>query len=132
METLPSPSIAFDSQVGGHGGILSSSDGAVIIKPCLPLEASFYKTVLANGIYSQLATIVPQFYGTLSLHGHLDEQGAIVEGRHHSHSPSPDSETEKDEPFFLPVLFLEKTLQRGFTALGFGESYVYFFETECH
>lgn len=103
METTsPSPSIAFNSQVGGHGGILSSSDGAVIIKPCLPLEAAFYKALSSNSAYAPLTTIVPKFYGTLALHGHLDEEGDIIQG----HVPLSDPETEKDEPLYHPMCFL--------------------------
>ncbi|GJJ11869.1 hypothetical protein Clacol_006107 [Clathrus columnatus] len=109
MELSPSPSIALDSQVGGHGGILSSSDGAVIIKPCLPLEAAFYKTLSSNEMYSQLASIVPRFYGTLTLHGRLDESGNIIsEPEGGGDTPLLDvSETEKDEPLMFFVIFLE-------------------------
>jgi hypothetical protein len=83
---------ALSSQVGGHAGMLSSEDGTLVIKPCLPLEKEFY-TALAvdvaaattavdwgeggdnlrrtSGPFTHLSPWVPKFYGVLRLEGHV-------------------------------------------------------------
>ena len=70
--------VHLDTQVGGHDGVLSSADGSVIIKPCLPLEVEFYTAVSWNESFAHLRRFVPKFYGTLKLQGQMDEQGNIT------------------------------------------------------
>ncbi|KAF8528176.1 SAICAR synthase-like protein [Hysterangium stoloniferum] len=70
--------VPLDTQVGGHKGVLSSEDGSVIIKPCRHREGSFYSTLSSTKTFARLLPYVPKFYGTLKLHGKLDEQGNIA------------------------------------------------------
>jgi len=70
--------VPFDVQVGGHIGVLSSEDGSVIIKPCRHREKTFYSTLSSTEAFARLLPYVPNFYGTLKLHGKLDEQGNIT------------------------------------------------------
>lgn len=92
--TACSAAHALDSQVGGHAGVLSSDDGSLVIKPCLPLERQFYDDLAASSAASVLAEAaedapalspfealrpwVPKYYGTLRLEGrarHVGEGG---------------------------------------------------------
>ena len=68
--------VALASQVGGHAGILSSDDGALVIKPCLPLEEAFYDALSDAekvGPFDALRPWVPVYYGTLRLEGKAPE-----------------------------------------------------------
>ncbi|KAF8507999.1 hypothetical protein JB92DRAFT_3083974 [Gautieria morchelliformis] len=87
--------VPLDTQVGGHDGLLSSADGSVIIKPCLPLEIDFYNALSSNDAFAHLLPHVPKFYGTLRLHGRMDENGNI------DVADADDEETGKDEPCLL-------------------------------
>lgn len=84
--------VHLDTQVGGHDGVLSSADGAVVIKPCLPLEIDFYTALSSNNAFLHLLPHVPKFYGTLKLHGRMDEHGNI------DAADTKDEQTGKDEP----------------------------------
>lgn len=87
-----------ESQVGGHAGVLSSDDGALIIKPTLPLEKEFYDDLAASAAPSVLDGLgepergdesaapalspfealrpwVPKYYGTLKLEGRARSAG---------------------------------------------------------
>jgi hypothetical protein len=82
---------ALSNQIGGHAGILSSGDGSLVIKPCLPLERQFYDdlaassaaSVLAEGMqdvpalspFEALRPWVPKYYGTLRLEGRARQVG---------------------------------------------------------
>ena len=70
--------------------MLSSADGSVIIKPCLPLEIEFYNALSSKDGYGHLLPHVPKFYGTLKLHGKMDEHGNI--------GAVGSEDGEKDEP----------------------------------
>jgi inositol-polyphosphate multikinase len=90
--TSMTTTVPLDTQVGGHDGLLSSADGSVIIKPCLPLEIDFYTALSSNDAFAHLLPHVPKFYGTLKLHGRMDEDGNI------DAADAEDEETGKDEP----------------------------------
>ena len=64
------------SQVGGHPGVQTSEDGSLLIKPALPAEVQFYQAVLADPTLAPLRPYVPQFIGTLTLEGEVDEQAS--------------------------------------------------------
>ena len=65
---------SLESQVGGHPGVLSSEDGSLIIKPCKnPTEIEFYQEVTSNPALKQLKPHIPKFYGTLQLHGQVED-----------------------------------------------------------
>ena len=57
---------------------MTTEDGSLIIKPCLPLEREFYQLIVAaDERVKQLLAFVPTFYGTLNLLGKTrDEDGA--------------------------------------------------------
>lgn len=59
--------IPLASQVGGHAGVLTSSDGSLIIKPCLAAEKTFYETVVTGNEegFKLLRPHVPKYQGTL-------------------------------------------------------------------
>lgn len=91
------------SQVGGHAGVLSSDDGALIIKPTLHLEKEFYDDLAASSSaslsmglteedggeeesdvpvpvpalspFEALRPWVPKYYGTLRLEGRARSTG---------------------------------------------------------
>jgi hypothetical protein len=81
--------IPLTSQVGGHAGVRSSSDGSQIMKPCLTAERQFYETVVSKDVqgFKLLAKHVPKFYG-------IEPAAVGVEGA-------------KDE-FFLYFLYFDK------------------------
>ncbi|KAI0004966.1 SAICAR synthase-like protein [Russula compacta] len=84
-------------QVGGHGGIQVTGDGALIVKPALPLELQFYQNDLPSPALASLRRWVPTYLGMLRLEGQNTSEGlASVEGV---------PESEKDEyPLILVVL----------------------------
>ena len=63
--------VALKSQVGGHPGVMSSQDGSLIIKPCLPEELAFYQEIASKPALAPLRSLVPKFYGTLKLQGQI-------------------------------------------------------------
>lgn len=69
------------SQVGGHKGIQTSDDGALLIKPALPHELQFYQDSLADPALAPLRQWIPTYLGTLRLEGQMTADGlANVEG----------------------------------------------------
>ncbi|KAI0668333.1 SAICAR synthase-like protein [Trametes maxima] len=85
------------SQVGGHPGVLTSEDGALVIKPALAHEVAFYQSVTSNPDFAPLRPYVPKFYGTLRLEGKVDESaGAPAQGEPIKVVATGD-ESEKDE-----------------------------------
>ncbi|THH31858.1 hypothetical protein EUX98_g2303 [Antrodiella citrinella] len=64
------------SQVGGHGGVMTSEDGSLLIKPALPVEISFYQSVGSDPGFAPLRPFIPKFYGTLKLEGQLEVGGS--------------------------------------------------------
>ncbi len=79
----------FEYQVGGHKGMQVTGEGALIVKPALPLELQFYQNILASPALSLLRPWVPTYLGTLRLEGQNTAEGiASVEGI---------PENEKDE-----------------------------------
>ncbi|KAH9049095.1 hypothetical protein EDB84DRAFT_1261176 [Lactarius hengduanensis] len=69
------------SQVGGHKGIQTSHDGALLFKPALPHELQFYQNSLANPALASLRQWIPTYLGTLRLEGQMTADGlANVEG----------------------------------------------------
>lgn len=91
--TSGSAAHTLDSQVGGHAGVLSSEDGALVIKPTLHLEKQFYDELAASSpLAVEIASIgeshvpalspfealrpwVPKYYGTLKLEGRAKTSG---------------------------------------------------------
>ena len=57
---------------------MTTEDGSLIIKPCLPLEREFYQRIVtADERVKRLLPFVPTFYGTLTPLGKTcDEDGA--------------------------------------------------------
>lgn len=79
----------FAYQVGGHKGMQVIGEGALIVKPTLPIELQFYQNILGLPALSSLRPWVPTYLGTLRLEGQNTTEGiANVEGI---------PETEKDE-----------------------------------
>jgi inositol-polyphosphate multikinase len=80
--SVESAYIPLSAQVGGHPGVLTSEDGALLIKPAIPTEVQFYQAVLSEPVLEPLRPYVPQFLGTLRLEGEVDEarskDGAIA------------------------------------------------------
>ncbi|KAH9045457.1 SAICAR synthase-like protein [Lactarius pseudohatsudake] len=69
------------SQVGGHKGIQTSHDGALLFKPALPHELQFYQNSLADPALASLRQWIPTYLGTLRLEGQMTADGlANVEG----------------------------------------------------
>ncbi|KAI9466966.1 hypothetical protein BJY52DRAFT_1235592 [Lactarius psammicola] len=69
------------SQVGGHTGIQTTDDGALLIKPALPHELQFYQDSLTDPALAPLRQWVPNYLGTLRLEGQSTADGlANVEG----------------------------------------------------
>jgi 1D-myo-inositol-tetrakisphosphate 5-kinase/inositol-polyphosphate multikinase len=69
------------SQVGGHKGIQTTEDGALIIKPAKHLERQFYQDSLADPALAPLRQWLPTYFGTLRLEGQSTADGlASVEG----------------------------------------------------
>jgi inositol-polyphosphate multikinase len=65
-------------QVAGHASqVLASSSGAVVIKPCRPVELAFYATLGPRLSPSLVGVWTPKFYGTLKLQGRLNEDGKM-------------------------------------------------------
>ncbi|KAH9062749.1 hypothetical protein EDB87DRAFT_1558951 [Lactarius vividus] len=87
------------SQVGGHKGIQTSDDGALLIKPALPHELQFYQDSLTNPALASLRQWIPTYLGTLRLEGQRTADGlANVEGI---------PEGEKDECSTISSYFIE-------------------------
>ena len=63
------------SQVGGHDGVQSTSDGSLIIKPALPAEAAFYQRLAQDGKLEELRAFTPKFLGTLTLEEQASASG---------------------------------------------------------
>ncbi|KAH9179751.1 hypothetical protein EDB89DRAFT_1841720 [Lactarius sanguifluus] len=69
------------AQVGGHKGIQTSHDGALLFKPALPHELQFYQNSLADPALASLRQWIPTYLGTLRLEGQMTADGlANVEG----------------------------------------------------
>ncbi|KZT33701.1 SAICAR synthase-like protein [Sistotremastrum suecicum HHB10207 ss-3] len=84
MVQAPRP-LAF--QVGGHGGIVVSQDGTLVIKPCLPNEPKFYQTVQSEPSLAPLKDIIPAYFidagndpitGVHRARGRTEADGTIV------------------------------------------------------
>ncbi|KAF8888239.1 hypothetical protein BD779DRAFT_1470287 [Infundibulicybe gibba] len=66
-ELLLSAAHALDSQVGGHAGVLTSEDGAILIKATLPAESQFYQSLSrADSGFAPLKPFVPAFHGVIA------------------------------------------------------------------
>jgi hypothetical protein len=74
------PTVLFEDQVGGHGGVLATEDGELLIKPALPRELEFYQKLQTDKKLSTLLPHVPTFLGTLRLEGTVDETAAQGDG----------------------------------------------------
>jgi hypothetical protein len=79
----------FSYQVGGHKGMQIIGEGALIVKPTLPLELQFYQNILASPALSPLRPWVPTYLGTLHLEGQNTAEGIANVGG--------IPESEKDE-----------------------------------
>jgi hypothetical protein len=79
----------FMYQVGGHKGIQVTGEGALIVKPVVPLELQFYQNTLASPALASLRQWVPTYLGILRLEGQNTVEGITnIEGI---------PENEKDE-----------------------------------
>ena len=91
----------FAYQVGGHKGMQIIGEGALIVKPTLPVELQFYQNILSSPALSPLRPWVPTYLGTLRLEGQNTVEGiASVEGI---------PETEKDECSYRYYTSLENS-----------------------
>jgi 1D-myo-inositol-tetrakisphosphate 5-kinase/inositol-polyphosphate multikinase len=96
--------VPLEYQMGGHKGVLSSTDGSVVIKPCLPQETEFYNAAFADPQLENLRTIMPTFYGTLRLQGRVDlDASGAVSG---DIKPLEQDVEEKDKPIIMALPFL--------------------------
>ena len=87
--SAPVASYPLTAQVGGHKGIQTIGEGALLIKPALPLELQFYQHSLADPALAPLRQWVPTYLGMLRLEGQNTIDGlASVEG-------IPESEKDK-------------------------------------
>ncbi|KAH9006868.1 hypothetical protein EDB86DRAFT_2794298 [Lactarius hatsudake] len=94
------------SQVGGHKGIQTSYDGALLFKPALPHELQFYQNSLADPALASLRQWIPTYLGTLRLEGQMTADGlANVEGI---------PEGKKDELFRNIQLLVIENAAHGF------------------
>ncbi|CAK5284054.1 unnamed protein product [Mycena citricolor] len=83
----PTPTHAFQFQVGGHAGnMMSTDDDALIIKKALPRELEFYETVAASTDpqVDALRPFIPTFLGTLSLADDVDVSQVAAEPKKES------------------------------------------------
>lgn len=73
--------IPLTSQVGGHAGVQTSEDGALLVKPALQLERQFYEAIKSDpeSPFSGLKPFIPQFFGVLKLEGQVDESNQLKE-----------------------------------------------------
>ena len=62
----------FESQVGGHPGVLTTENGSLLIKPALQNELVFYQRLQQDSSLEDLRVFTPTFLGTLKLQGKLD------------------------------------------------------------
>ncbi len=65
------------SQVGGHQGIQTTEDGALLMKPALPRELQFYQDSLEDPALAPLRPWVPTYLGTLRLEGQSTPDGLV-------------------------------------------------------
>ena len=84
---------AFDSQVGGHPGILTTENGSLLIKPTAEKELEFYQKLQQDSHLEGLRVFTPTFLGTLKLQGKLDETRSTLE----SIVVEPIASEEKDK-----------------------------------
>jgi hypothetical protein len=71
---------ALDGQVGGHAGVLTTEDGLLIIKPCLPKELEFYNLLAVDERLAPLRPFVPKMYGTLKQMDPAEGAAALAQG----------------------------------------------------
>ena len=72
------PSVSYPlTQVGGHKGIQTIGDGALLVKPTVPLELQFYQQSLAEPALAPLRQWVPTYLGTLRLQGQSTADGLV-------------------------------------------------------
>jgi hypothetical protein len=65
-------------RVAGHeDGVLASSSGAVVVKPCQPAELAFYTNLGPKLSETFVGTWTPKFYGTLQLQGKMNQNGEL-------------------------------------------------------
>lgn len=69
--------VALTYQVGGHKGIQTIGDGALLVKPALPLELQFYQDSLGDPALAPLRQWVPTYLGTLRLEGQSTADGLV-------------------------------------------------------
>ncbi|TCD66411.1 hypothetical protein EIP91_001402 [Steccherinum ochraceum] len=90
------------TQVGGHAGVTTTEDGALIIKPALPVEIAFYQSVVSEAGFAPLRPFIPKFYGTLKVAGQLDTKGSTPGEIDLTHlRPTKDDRRDKDESRFI-------------------------------
>lgn len=77
MADESSAPIAYTFQVGGHGRIQTIGDGALLLKPALPLELQFYQDSLGDPALAPLRQWVPTYLGTLRLEGQSTADGLV-------------------------------------------------------
>lgn len=65
------------SQVGGHKGIHTIGEGALLVKPAVPLELQFYQHSLGGPALAPLRQWVPTYLGILRLQGQSTADGPV-------------------------------------------------------
>ena len=65
------------TQVGGHKGIHTIGEGALLVKPAVPLELHFYQHSLAEPALAPLRQWVPTYLGILRLQGQSTADGLM-------------------------------------------------------
>ena len=106
------------SQVGGHKGIQTTEDGALIIKPAKSLERQFYQDSLADPALAPLRQWLPTYLGTLRLEGQNTANGlasveGILEGEKDECSAICLFCTQCDKCSELYIYWLLRTLRTG-------------------
>lgn len=76
MDSSTSTIQEFESQVGGHPGVLTTENGSLLIKPALPNELAFYQRLQQDSSLEDFRLFTPTFLGTLELQGKVDETGS--------------------------------------------------------
>ena len=103
MASTPTIIRPLESQVGGHAGVSTSENGALLIKPAVPTELEFYRRLQQDNNLEDLRAFTPTFLGTLELIGRFDEARSAVS---ESIVVEPVVTEEKDKYLVLFLSFL--------------------------
>ena len=90
---------------------MASEDGSLLFKTATPVERDFYQLVFADDRFAALRPFLPQFYGTLKLHGRLKAPGGDLQTLGNEDLAPPDDDDASDE-YAPPLRIID---QRVFT-----------------